>query len=606
MTFYPKKLSKNHSTMLFDESSIDPDLAAERGYRTIRSRAELSDFPKWQRRLGLYVPMYSPDGITQSAQLRPSRPRKNGAKYETPHKARMIVDVHPRMHEEARSGDGDLWLTEGVRKSDCLTSRGLCTVALAGVWNWIVKGTRADLLPCFDHIALNGRRVFIVFDADVMVKENVQLALGRLVTALERRGANVLVIYLPGQQGGVDDYLVAGGTVNELKMLARKFDPQDIGRIRLSQDERLRGAVAELWGKFWGYEWGRVVGTGERPNSMRGHSCRDAIKVAIDTATRSGKPVEDGVRFTLCSRTWALRASTSKQTILKTIGHMEAEGWLRRDYENKPEDVAGSYVLLCRRATLDQDGKKQGLEGKATQELQECGPDGKDLRAPRLRWSAPVFEREGDRLVRGYVYRLGKIAGAIVDLLCREGEMDINEVAEALRRRVRDLRRRNLPTLEEAGVITVVGDTVRLADDWLEALEVERFLKGEIEAEKRDRSRYRLQSEAFRNRNTIRPDHHYANIGADGHVDDLRPVVSETEVPPQQEPEVSMLAQAIRDYLDRNPHDSCQPPGWIGITLWAYNLYPGKPTPAEVQTAIGELGGETYLWENLRRAGEAA
>jgi hypothetical protein len=284
---------------------------------------------------------------------------------------------------------------------------------------------------------------------------------------------------------------------------------------------------------------------------------------------------------------------------------MEAEGWLRRDYGSKAKEAPGSYVLLTGRASLYQSGKKQGEREKDRQELQEFYPGSKGLRAPRLRWSAPTFERDGDQLVRGYIHRLGKIAGAIVDLLDREGAMDINEVAETLRRRSRDLRRRNLPRLEEAGVITVAGDMVSLADEWLEPLELERFLKGEIEAEERDRTRYRLQSEAFRNRNNIKPDHHHANVGADGHVEDLCPADSKPEEEPPK-PEVSELARAIRDYLDRNPHDACQPAGWIGVTLWAYDLHPGKPTPAEVGVAIGQLGGERYLRDRLRCASGAA
>jgi hypothetical protein len=36
---------------------------------------------------------------------------------------------------------------------------------------------------------------------------------------------------------GVDDFLAAGHSVAELKTLARKFEPADVGRIRLSQDQ---------------------------------------------------------------------------------------------------------------------------------------------------------------------------------------------------------------------------------------------------------------------------------------------------------------------------------------------------------------------------------
>lgn len=55
---------------------------------------------------------------------------------------------------------------------------------------------------------------------------------------------------------------------------------------------------------------------------------------------------------------------------------------------------------------------------------------------------------------------------------------------------------------------------------------------------------------------------------------------------------LSPLAVAVRDYLDANPQDRHQPPGWIGNTLWCCDLYPGKPTPAEIRAAMGELAGE--------------
>ncbi len=69
MTSYPNggscTLSDSHRKMLFEESGISPEVAAERGYRTVTRRAELGEFPEWQRRLGLYVPMRSPRSATE-------------------------------------------------------------------------------------------------------------------------------------------------------------------------------------------------------------------------------------------------------------------------------------------------------------------------------------------------------------------------------------------------------------------------------------------------------------------------------------------------------------------------------------------------------------
>ncbi len=81
-------------------------------------------FSKYQRRPGLVVPMFSPDGETVGYQLRPDRPRKNGPKYETPGGSSPVVDVHPLMLEEVRSGARSLLITEGAKTGDAATSRG--------------------------------------------------------------------------------------------------------------------------------------------------------------------------------------------------------------------------------------------------------------------------------------------------------------------------------------------------------------------------------------------------------------------------------------------------------------------------------------------------
>jgi hypothetical protein len=195
----PVTLSDAHERMLYDASGIDPGVARERGYYTARRRSEVPEaFKGYQRKVGLVIPVCSPDGTSRSWQLRPNKPRKDKKgkplKYETPGGSAAILDVHPRMRDEVRSGSGDLWITEGIKKADALTSRGLPTIGLIGVWNW---QRDSDLLPCWEHVSLKGRRAYVVFDSDVMDKEGVQLALERLVCALEDRGAEVLVIYLP-------------------------------------------------------------------------------------------------------------------------------------------------------------------------------------------------------------------------------------------------------------------------------------------------------------------------------------------------------------------------------------------------------------------------
>jgi hypothetical protein len=149
---------------------------------------------------------------------------------------------------------------------------------------------------------------------------------------------------------------------------------------------------------------------------------------------------------------------------------------------------------------------------------------------------------------RPAVKRLGKTRGAILDALdAGGGVLTLKEIADALhRKRARDLRRRNLPMLEEAGIISVDGDVVALAEDWLDRLEDARELGGEIEAEEHSRRRYRDKSRAYHNREQVESTHHYVNIpGTDGHVEDLEHIaeaLSEAD---------SRILEAIETFEDK-------------------------------------------------------
>jgi hypothetical protein len=486
-------------------SGIADEVSAARGYRTIRHRSEVPDeFPDWQRRLGLLVPTYSPDGKTSGHQLRPNKPiiRKDGRapKYETPHGSRITLDVNPLMLEEVRNGDGDLFITEGCKKVDSLASRGEPAVGFIGVWNMAVPKTKGTVpLPCWRHVRLRGRRVIIVFDADARTNPSVQEALRRAVAMLEVLGAVVLVVYLPAVNGdgkaGVDDYLAAGGTVAELRLMAGPYQPVDVGRERMSRDDRLRAAVEDLERRWWAEEW----------KGRGGHTDRDVALKLIEAAAKSGKIHADGLRVKVSWGGLQVGAKVARRTLSKAIARLEERGYMYRDNKGRKPDKTGAFVL---RAKVDQYGKGAP---QATQGLRACDPGGLPLRAmpdvPRLRWSRPKYTPRrglilGTRRVRNSeplpprdrIERLGKIRGAVVDALVSEGgSLALAELCEVLhRKRARDVRRRVLPKLEDAGVIEVEGDIVRLAADWSERLEAARRIGGELEADElaeRDRKR---------------------------------------------------------------------------------------------------------------------
>jgi hypothetical protein len=495
--------------MLYDESGIDPGVARERGYYTARRRSEVPEsFKNYQRRGGLVVPMFSPDGETVGYQLRPDRPRRGGPKYEAPEGISPIVDVHPRMREEVCHGDGPLLVTEGGKTGDAATSQGIPTVVLAGVWMWCVPKVKPyRLKPCFDYVRLQGREVFVAFDSDCMSKANVQDALAALVAALEERGAAVKVIYLPdaadGSKQGIDDYLAAGGTIREMLMLARDFDPADLSRIRLRRDGKLRAAVEDLERRWRDEEW----------KGRGGHTDRDVALKLIEAAARSGKIHPDGLRVRVSWGTLQVEAKVARRTLGKALDRLEERGFMYRDNKGRKPDKTGAFVL---RAKVDQYGEGPT---QATQGVQTCDPGGLPLRGvpdvPRLRWSRPKFTPRrglisGTRRVRNSkplpprdrIERLGKIRGAVVDALeIADGHLTLQKLCEVLhRKRTRDVRRRVLPQLEAVGVIKVEGNVVRLTADWSERLEAARRIGGELEADELAERRRKLNSRAYHRR----------------------------------------------------------------------------------------------------------
>jgi hypothetical protein len=190
-------LAEHHKKMLIEESSIDPKVVEARGYRTVDIQSELMRLGFSERQCnkpGLLVPVYSPTGDIATYQYRPDKPRidKKGrpVKYETPSGSRMVLDVHPFAREMLGNPSIPLFITEGLKKSDALVSRGLCAVTLLGVWSW--RGTNEHggktVLYEWDYVALNnGRRVYIVFDSDVMLQPGVHEALRRVKALLESR-----------------------------------------------------------------------------------------------------------------------------------------------------------------------------------------------------------------------------------------------------------------------------------------------------------------------------------------------------------------------------------------------------------------------------------
>jgi putative DNA primase/helicase len=240
------RLSVFHTRMLTTESAVDPDVIAERGYRTVEwtlndqaGRRELEGLkvPSWarpERGRGLLIPVFRATGERIGVQWRPDTPTPDRSgkrpKYVMPAGTAGKLDVHPRNRDRIVDPSVELWLTEGVKKADALTSRGACVVALAGVYNW---RSTLSTLGDWEDVPLKGRSMIVCFDSDAGSNQNVLRAMRRLGAWLGSKGVRkVHYLITPAEfdgraTKGADDYLAAGGTLDGLRAV-RTTTPPDV------------------------------------------------------------------------------------------------------------------------------------------------------------------------------------------------------------------------------------------------------------------------------------------------------------------------------------------------------------------------------------------
>jgi hypothetical protein len=121
-------LSPEHEEMLFKESAIDPDVAAERGVRTVSSGRDLPRSYSWRQKKrapGILFTAHRPNGETATI-FRPDTPdpKNPGHKYEQECKklggSGNVLDVLE--HHRIGQRDTPVLFTEGVKKADSITS----------------------------------------------------------------------------------------------------------------------------------------------------------------------------------------------------------------------------------------------------------------------------------------------------------------------------------------------------------------------------------------------------------------------------------------------------------------------------------------------------
>jgi len=240
------KLSMAHAGELA-RSAILPDVAKLRGYMTLERTSDRKGvsvltlgfgFKDYQaeRLPGYVLPRFNVEGVQDGAQFKPddAESRKHGKdrpiKYETPDGARLILDVNPICQPDLGNPNKPKWITEGIKKGDAIASAGYCAIALQGVDCWQGKNDDGGrtALPDWRSISKEGT-FYICFDSDAATKPEVRRAEKALADWLKARAGGsgkvtVLICRIPpkpdGAKQGIDDYLAAGGTLDEVALTA--------------------------------------------------------------------------------------------------------------------------------------------------------------------------------------------------------------------------------------------------------------------------------------------------------------------------------------------------------------------------------------------------
>jgi hypothetical protein len=353
--------------------------------------------------------------------------------------------------------------------------------------------------------------------------------------------------------------------------------------------------------------WGREA------SGMGGKSERDAVIALIKQARQHSELIAAGVRVSIGVRSWALGTAVSKRAMLDhwkngerkpgIISRLQRAGIIRADRTGQSGTNSAAYILVLPRAEFhhsNHQGDYRTSE-EASGETLRAAP----FTAPRLRWSAPSRKpRRG--LVRGtrrvrqgvrrpprdHIKRLGKGAGAVIDVLeALSGELPLEDLYGRLhpdrcpqdrkRWRPRDLKRRVIARLEDAGVVRCEGDAVSLTPEWLEALNRDRERAGEIEAHRRDMRDYNAQSDAYHNRHKVKPER----------------APSEEEMQQRRESGQAGRAEAIRAAIARlfaeRPEYRTRRVGQVTCAIAMHYLSPdfpmgagGMPKDAEVESLL--------------------
>ena len=195
-TYLNNNLFPKHRQDLHEKSGLTFETIAQAGYK--------SDTYGWT--IGLHDPW---TGELQYHRTRLDQP-KDGQKYTQPKDSKpypyfsKLVDWKNLLDNPSQA----IIITEGEKKADCTNQYGFITVSINGVYGW---SSKKRLINPMKLILIPGRTIYICFDSDLSVNDNVKLALISLAKEAYRYGCKVKQINLPKETKGIDDFFVHHG-----------------------------------------------------------------------------------------------------------------------------------------------------------------------------------------------------------------------------------------------------------------------------------------------------------------------------------------------------------------------------------------------------------
>lgn len=224
------RLTEEHRTHL-RKLGISEEIAIT-SCRSVVSKSELRQlgfsYKQIGKGTGILFTHYGVNGKIVGYEFRPDEPRTGPRgkviKYEQPPGQRNHLDIHPSLSKQRiqrnekaylpgepltleqppiiRDPAIPLLITEGSKKALAAVSVGLACISISGVFGWRGKNGAggATALSDWEDVALNGRRILLAFDNDVLTKRPVRKALNRLKKFLEGKDAKVQIILFPSER----------------------------------------------------------------------------------------------------------------------------------------------------------------------------------------------------------------------------------------------------------------------------------------------------------------------------------------------------------------------------------------------------------------------